>query len=54
MTTACHPGIYLGGTETEGRDDLVQVWAYRDELVYVSSAKGARARRVWTLAEVTT
>lgn len=48
-STECHPGIYMGGMQHapgpgEGR---VKVWAYRDELVFISVQKGARCRRVW-------
>lgn len=31
------------------RDDLIEVWAYASETVYVSECKGARARRVWVV-----
>ena len=50
QSTECHPGIYLGG-EPAG-DDLVRVWAYRDECVYVSARKGCRARRVWVVETI--
>ena len=48
-STKCHPGIYLGGSDVAGRDDLVTAWCYRDEAVYVSPAKGVRTRRLWSV-----
>ena len=50
QSTECHPGIYLGGEPAGG--DMVRVWAYRDECVYVSARKGCRARRVWVVETI--
>ena len=45
-STECHPGIYLGGTGYQDQE-RVECWAYADETVWISSEKGARARRIY-------